>query len=180
MHDEPRQHPPSHRNNSDNLGPSDGIDYGGVDYHNLLSSLLHNLLDEGSTSRTDDDPTNAPSLETDDFREKIKELHTPLYQGCKNYSRLSFTIELYLIKLRDKMSDVAFGEMVYLLKNVFPDINIPDSFYETNKLIELKSVIIRRLMHAKMIGFCSKSKMQIWMLTRCAMSLDGNLARLFH
>ena len=33
------------------------------------------------------------------------------------------------------MSDVTFGETVHLLNNVFPDINILDSFYETKKLI---------------------------------------------
>ena len=33
------------------------------------------------------------------------------------------------------MDDVTFGKMVHLLKNAFPDINIPDSFYETKKLI---------------------------------------------
>jgi len=33
------------------------------------------------------------------------------------------------------MSNVIFGETVHLLKNTFPDINIPDSFYETKKLI---------------------------------------------
>ena len=62
-------------------------------------------------------------------------MHAPLYSGCKNYSRLSFIIDLYLIKSRGKMSDVTFGETVYLLKNAFPDINIPDSFYETKKLV---------------------------------------------
>jgi len=62
-------------------------------------------------------------------------LHAPLYPGYKNYSRLSFIIELYLITSRGKISDVTFGETVHLLKNAFPDINIPDSFYETKKLI---------------------------------------------
>src|SRR4051812_19538574 len=33
------------------------------------------------------------------------------------------------------MSNVTFGEILRLLKNAFPDINIPDSFYETKKLI---------------------------------------------
>ena len=33
------------------------------------------------------------------------------------------------------MSDITFREMVHLLKNAFPDINIPDSFYETKKHI---------------------------------------------
>ena len=76
------------------------------------------------------------------------------------------------------MSDVTFGEIVHLLKNAFPDINIPDSFYETKKLIRHWVVITRRLMHAKMIACCSVSKMKTWMLIRCAMSLDENLVRL--
>jgi len=64
-------------------------------------------------------------------------LHAPLYLGYKNYSRLLFIIELYLIKSRSKMSDITFGETVHLLKNAFPDINIPDSFYETKKHIRV-------------------------------------------
>jgi len=50
------------------------------------------------------------------------------WANSKDYSRLSFIIELYLIKSRGKMSDVTFGETVNLLKNAFLDINISDSF----------------------------------------------------
>ena len=64
-------------------------------------------------------------------------MHAPLYPGYKNYSRLSFIIELYLITSRGKISDVTFGETVHLLKNAFPDINIPDSFYETKNFIRI-------------------------------------------
>ena len=92
------------------------IYYCGVNYHDLVSSHLYNPIDEGSSDLTDDDSTNAPPSETNDFHEKVKELHIPLYPGCKNYFRLSFIIELYLIKSRGKMSDITFGEMVHLLK----------------------------------------------------------------
>jgi len=135
LHNELRQHPPPNRNDIDDEGPSDGVYYGGVDYHDFVSTLLHNLVDEGSSDPTGDDPTDAPLSETDDFYEKVKELHTSLYPSCKNYFRLSFIIELYLIKSRGKMSAITSGETVYLLKNAFPDINIPDSFYKTKKLI---------------------------------------------
>jgi len=47
-------------------------------------------------------------------------------------------------------------------------------------LFERWGVITRRLMRAKMIACCLKSKTKTWMLTRCAMSLDGNVARLLH
>ena len=72
LHNEPRQHPPPNRNDSDDQGPGDGV-YGGVNYHDLLSSLLHNPVDEGSSDPTDDGPTDAPPSETDDFREKVKD-----------------------------------------------------------------------------------------------------------
>ena len=102
LYNEPRQHLLPNRNDSDDQGPGDGVYYGGVNYHGLVSSLLHNPINEGSSDLTDDGPTNAPPSETDDFREKVKELHAPLYRVCKNYSRLSFIIELYLIKSRGK------------------------------------------------------------------------------
>ena len=76
------------------------------------------------------------------------------------------------------MSDVTFGEKVHLLKNTFPDINIPDSFYKTKKLIRALDYDYRRLMRAKMIVCCSESKTKTWMLVRYAMSLVENLVRL--
>ena len=120
MHNESRQHPPPNRNDSDDQGPGDGVYYGGVDYHGLLSSLLKNLIDEGFIDSTDDGPTDTFPLETDDFHEKVKELHAPLHPGCKNYSRLSFIIELYLIESRGKIRDVTFGETLNLSKKCIP------------------------------------------------------------
>jgi len=106
IYNELRQHPLPDRNDSDDQGPSDGVDYGVVKYHDFLSSLLHNPVEEASNDPIDDDPTDAPLSEMDDFRKKVKELHTSLYSDYKNYSRLSFIIELYLIKSRGKMSNV--------------------------------------------------------------------------
>ena len=115
MHNESRQHPPPNRNDSDDQGPDDDVYYSGVDYHYLLSSLLHNPVDKGFSDPTDNDPTDAPLSKMDYFCEKVNKLHTPLYPDCKNFFRLSFIIELYLIKSRGKMSDVTFGETAYLL-----------------------------------------------------------------
>jgi len=137
LHNKPRQNLPLNRNDNDDQSLGDGVYYGDVDYHGLLSSLLKNSIDEVSIDPTDDGPTDTPPLETDDFREKVKELHAPLHPGYKNYFRLSFIIELYLIKSRGKISNVTFGETVHLLKITFPDIDIPDSFYNTKKLIRL-------------------------------------------
>ena len=122
--------PPPPRNDIDSQGLSDAFFHGGAEYHGLLSSLnpfdegSSILFDEGSGIPISDDPAEGSGFPiNDDFRQKIQELNSPLYPGCKNYSRLSFIIELYLIKSRGKISNVTFGEILHLLKNAFPDIN---------------------------------------------------------
>src|SRR4051812_35566451 len=155
LHNEPRELPPPPSNDTDSQGLSDAIFQGGAEYHGLLISLnpideagSSIPFDEGSGIPISDDPAEGSGilisddpvegsgfLISEDFPHKIQELNSPLYPGCKNYSRLSFIIELYLIKSRGKMSNVTFGEVQHLLKNAFPDINIPDSFYKTKKLI---------------------------------------------
>ena len=107
-------------------------------------------------------------------------MHAQLYPGYKNYSRLSFIIKLYLIKSRGKMNDVTFGKMVHLLENAFPDINIPDSFYETKKLITALGCDYKKIDVCQITACCFGSRMETWMLARYAMSLDGNLIRLLH
>jgi len=156
LHNKSRQHPPLNRNGSDDQGPGDDVDYGGVSYDGLLSSLLYNPVDKGGSDPNDNDPTDAPPSETNDFRDKVKELRTLLYPSCKNYFRLSFIIELYLIKSSDKMSDIIFRETVHLLKNALPDINILDSFYETKKLIRELGC------NYKKINACQNNCMLFW------------------
>ena len=76
------------------------------------------------------------------------------------------------------MSDVIFGEMVHLRKNAFPDINIPDSFYETKKLIRALGCDYKKI-NAYQNG-CLLFWKQDENLDACkvCMSLDGNLVRL--
>jgi len=78
------------------------------------------------------------------------------------------------------MDDVTFGKMVHLLKNAFPDINIPDSFYETKKLIRALGYDYKK------IDACQNDCMLFWKqdenLDACkvCVSLDGNIVRLLH
>src|SRR3954467_5699942 len=92
---------------------------------------------EGSGFPISDDPAEGSGIPiSEDFLHKIKELNSPLYPGCKNYSRLSFIIELYLIKSKGNMSNVTFGEILHLLKNAFPDIIKQDFFMRPRNLLE--------------------------------------------
>ena len=149
LHNEPRElPPPPPSNDTESQGLSDAIFQGGAEYYGLLRSLnpineagSSISFGEGSAIPISDDPTEGSGFPisddpaegsgfsiSEDYLHKIKELNSPLYPGCKNYSRLSFIIELYLIKSKGNMSNVTFGEILRLLKNAFPDIIIPDSF----------------------------------------------------
>src|SRR3954471_15510600 len=96
LHNEPRELPPSPRNDTDSQGLSDAVFHGGAEYHGLLSSL--NPMDEGSSIPMDEgsgipldkdsgipirddpaessdfpineNPNDASFPETDDFRQK--------------------------------------------------------------------------------------------------------------
>ncbi|KAI9112495.1 hypothetical protein K1719_016418 [Acacia pycnantha] len=59
----------------------------------------------------------------------------PLYQGCQKYSKLSFLIKLYHIKCMCGITDKAMSMFLELLRDAFPDADIPSSFYEAKKII---------------------------------------------
>ena len=70
-----------------------------------------------------------------EFFDLLKDVNQPLYEGCKNFSKLSFLIKLYHIKCLCGISDKAMTMIIKLLKDVFVDAKIPVSFYEAKKII---------------------------------------------
>lgn len=65
-----------------------GVDVG-ADMNDFLRACLY---------PAQENPSGAPITESDDFCRLVEESNTPLYRSCKNYSKLSFIIELYQIK----------------------------------------------------------------------------------
>ncbi|XP_020262289.1 uncharacterized protein LOC109838245 [Asparagus officinalis] len=60
-----------------------------------------------------------------------------LYDGCTEYSRLSFILELMRIKTLSGMADKYFQMLLNLLRKVIPDgeNSIPEKCYDANKII---------------------------------------------
>ncbi|KAI9072066.1 hypothetical protein K1719_045976 [Acacia pycnantha] len=69
------------------------------------------------------------------FQPFMDESDRPLYQGCQKYSKLSFLIKLYHIKCMCGITDKAMSMFLELLRDAFPDADIPSSFYEAKKII---------------------------------------------
>ncbi|KAK6782174.1 hypothetical protein RDI58_019970 [Solanum bulbocastanum] len=70
------------------------------------------------------------------FFKLVYEGKKELYPGCENFSKLSFIIRLYLLKSLHGLSDVAFTNLLDLLKEAFPFAQLPKSFNKAKKIIK--------------------------------------------
>ncbi|XP_039128978.1 uncharacterized protein LOC120265146 [Dioscorea cayenensis subsp. rotundata] len=104
--------------------------------HEPISEEAFQTVDEGVRQIDDDIPNvNQTRNATDEFHELSNDDQQPLYEGCANYSKLSFILKLYHIKCLCGMSDKAMTMILELLHDAFPHIKIPSSFYDAKKTI---------------------------------------------
>ncbi|XP_039145533.1 uncharacterized protein LOC120282747 [Dioscorea cayenensis subsp. rotundata] len=104
--------------------------------HDTISEEGFQTVDEGDRQIDDDIPNmNQTRNATDEFHELSNDGQQPLYEGCANYSKLSFILKLYHIKCLCGMSDKAMTMILELLHDAFPHIKIPSSFYDAKKTI---------------------------------------------
>ena len=76
------------------------------------------------------------SEEAKKFFRLVEEGKKELYPGCENFSKLSFVIRLYLLKTMHRLSNVAFLDLLDLLKEAFPFAQLPESFSKARKMIK--------------------------------------------
>ncbi|KAL2345210.1 hypothetical protein Fmac_006495 [Flemingia macrophylla] len=70
-----------------------------------------------------------------EFDALLKDNNQQLYEGCTEYSKLSFILKLYHIKCMCRMSDKGMTMILELLKDAFKYAKFPNSFYEAKKII---------------------------------------------
>ncbi|XP_010681270.2 uncharacterized protein LOC104896251 [Beta vulgaris subsp. vulgaris] len=78
---------------------------------------------------------NGPNEEARKFYKLVEEGKQELYPGCKTFSKLSFLIRLYLFKCLNGISNVAFGDLLELLREAFPMAQFPKSFDESKNIV---------------------------------------------
>ncbi|XP_074358477.1 uncharacterized protein LOC141697823 [Apium graveolens] len=72
------------------------------------------------------DRTNGPNVDSKRFYEEGKQ---PLYPDYKKFSRLSFIVRLYSLKCVHRIMESGFGDILKLIRDAFPEANVPLSFY---------------------------------------------------
>ncbi|XP_074352365.1 uncharacterized protein LOC141691534 [Apium graveolens] len=69
------------------------------------------------------------------FYKLVEEGKQPLYPGCEQFTLLGFIVKLYLLKCTHGFTEGAFSGILKLIKEAFPDVNLPSSFKVAKNMI---------------------------------------------
>ncbi|XP_071940083.1 uncharacterized protein [Coffea arabica] len=103
---------------------------------NDMQDLVHDVFGIPHGTNELNREGDIPVSEAEKFYKLIDDFQQDLYNGCKNFSKLSFIIRLLHLKCLGKMSNKIFNMIVELLREAFPEAmtNLPSSYYEAEKL----------------------------------------------
>ncbi|XP_060170525.1 uncharacterized protein LOC132601463 [Lycium barbarum] len=96
------------------------------------------------------------SEDAKNFFKLLEEGKQELYPGCENFNKLNFTIRLYLFKSLHGLSNVAFSDLLDLIREAFPFAQIPESFNKARQVIKDLGL------HYKKIHACPNDCMLFW------------------
>ncbi|GJU19970.1 hypothetical protein Tco_1153312 [Tanacetum coccineum] len=88
---------------------------------------------QGDVGETSNDPTQAKCNE---FEELYASANEELYPGCNYVTRLDFMAKFTYFKVKGKLTDSIFNEMLEFFQNVFPTAKgykLPPSYYAIKK-----------------------------------------------
>ncbi|KAK9282930.1 hypothetical protein L1049_011155 [Liquidambar formosana] len=72
-----------------------------------------------------------------DFANLVQDAETPLYPGCKKYTKMSATVTLFKHKAANGLSEKSFNELLEIIRDMLPQDNtLPDSLYSTKKFLK--------------------------------------------
>lgn len=77
-----------------------------------------------------------PDEDAKKFYNLMDEASQKLYPSSKGFSRLSFTIRLYLLKCLYGWNNESFTSLLELLKQAMPELNIPPSYNKAKSMVK--------------------------------------------
>ncbi|XP_063942849.1 uncharacterized protein LOC135150469 [Daucus carota subsp. sativus] len=76
-----------------------------------------------------------PNADARKFYRLVEDGKKPLYPGSKKHSRLSFLVRIYHWKCLSGVTESGFSGLLEILKEAFPEIEVPSSFFAAKKVI---------------------------------------------
>ncbi|XP_042460417.1 uncharacterized protein LOC122043920 [Zingiber officinale] len=95
----------------------------------LLHDRFRDVIEETSNVQ------QGPNEEAKKFYRLVEEGKQELYPGCKNFSKLSFIIRLFIYKTLHGLSNAALNDLLQLLREMIPDAKLPPNFNEARNIL---------------------------------------------
>ncbi|CAH1421293.1 unnamed protein product [Lactuca virosa] len=110
------------------------IDDDGAGMHDNFDELLHDRFrDVAEEISTVQEGLNEEATK---FYKLVEEGKQELFPGCKNFTKLSFIIRLFLYKTLHGLSNVAFNDLLQLFQEVIPEAKLPTSFTQAKNIVK--------------------------------------------
>ena len=100
----------------------------GDDFDEMIRNSYKNDIDTSGKNQMNKDAIN--------FYRLVEEGKQPLYPGSKTFTRLSFVVKLYMLKCTCGFTESAFSAILELIKEAFPNSNLPPSFSAAKGMIK--------------------------------------------
>ncbi|KAJ8643466.1 hypothetical protein MRB53_005214 [Persea americana] len=107
----------------------------------MLNDIACRLAPEYTSCETEGAGGSNPRSGVDEealrYFKILDDAQTELYPGCKDFSKLSFIVELLHLKALNQWSDTSFDMLLQLLHQVLPSgAKLVESYYQARKLTE--------------------------------------------
>jgi len=114
---------------------------GGPQYETEAFDLFKTAfsMGEGEPNQTNDDQGNDDeAVEETEFRQKLREVETPLYSDCIKYTKVSAIMGLYRFKVKSGVSKNYFDQLLDLIQDMLPEDNVlPKSLAAIKRILKI-------------------------------------------
>ncbi|KAK6776079.1 hypothetical protein RDI58_027080 [Solanum bulbocastanum] len=105
------------------------MDYSRDDIDGLLNDQFRDVAQAGGVY-------DGPNEDAKKFYNLVEEASQELYPGCTRFSKLSFTLRLYLLKCLHGWITESFTSLLEFLKEAMPELKISPSYNKTKSMVK--------------------------------------------
>uniref|UniRef100_A0A803N760 Transposase-associated domain-containing protein n=1 Tax=Chenopodium quinoa TaxID=63459 RepID=A0A803N760_CHEQI len=101
------------------------------DMDEMINDIFRDVI--GGLSSEAEEHRKGPDESAKKFYKLLEDAREQLYLGCKDFSVLSYTLQLYLLKCLNGWSNSSFDGLMKLQGAAFPFAKLPTSFHHAKK-----------------------------------------------
>ncbi|XP_021761372.1 uncharacterized protein LOC110726213 [Chenopodium quinoa] len=109
----------------------------------MINDIFRDVI--GGSSSEAEELRKGPDESAKKFYKLLRDAREQFYPGCKNFSALSYTVRLYLLKCLNGWSNSSFDKFMKLQCDAFPFAKLPTSFHHAKKMVKNLGLNYKRI-----------------------------------